>query len=282
MERRGNRRSPPGSPQPNFSGQHRLIDQHVVEFVIRAAAITPTDLVIDIGAGRGAIAFRLAERAREVLAVEYDGQMVRRLETFAPMHQNLHVVHEDVLRWKLPREPFCVVANIPFAITTPILRRLLDPITGLQRAAIIVELAAARRFTAKSIRDPLVLTWHTWFELSIAGVVSRDRFFPRPRVDGAVLVVRRRHDALVADRYYVRFHAFAAHGLRRSGATLADAWRSVFTSPQLVRALRLVGKERHEPVSALSPEQWGVLFNCMLEHVPSAQWPVSRSKFGTP
>jgi len=94
--------------------------------------ISESDLVLELGAGKGAITNILSNRARKVLAVEYDQKFIRKLKQLEM--KNTVIIQQDILKISLPREPFVVVSNIPFAITTPIMKMLLNkPSSGFQR-----------------------------------------------------------------------------------------------------------------------------------------------------
>ena len=106
----------------------------------------------------------------------------------------------------LPRQPYLVMASIPFAITTALLDRLLGaPGTAVERADLVVEFGAARRFTARRPGDPRLLWWAARFELRLGRRIGADRFSPPPGVDAAVL--RARIVALLAERFDAELRA---------------------------------------------------------------------------
>lgn len=109
--------------------------------MIDLAQIRSTDTVLDIGAGTGALTLPLAEKAGHVLAIETDPAFVDKLLGKMKDSSNIRVKQSDFLEIPLPRNPFAVVANIPYSITTPIMGKLLEcPGLPLQRAALLVEM----------------------------------------------------------------------------------------------------------------------------------------------
>jgi 23S rRNA (adenine-N6)-dimethyltransferase len=180
------------------------------------------------------------------------------------------------LEWPLPGGPFFVVANIPYAITTPILTKILDPREHLTRGALLVERGAARRFTHERVLDPLILTWRIWFQLTMAWTVPRTAFRPAPHVDSAVLVLDRIVPEPIPPRFYARMLAFTAFGLRGPGESLREIWRPVYSAEQLTRVLRSMGRARDEPAASLAPDEWAILFSNMVEHVHPSRWPRGR------
>ncbi len=111
-------------------GQNFLKDKRVAGQIVAQSDVGKDDFVVELGAGGGILTRQLARVAREVVAVEYDPYWVSHLKERFSGDGNVRVVYEDALRVKLPREPFRVVANVPFCITTSILHRLLDDPTA--------------------------------------------------------------------------------------------------------------------------------------------------------
>ena len=181
--------------RPNPSGVHLLSCPKVVDRLVRDARLGAGDLVIDFGAGPGTITAPLARTGSRVLAVERDGRFVRALRRRFADLPLVRVVHEDVRRVRLPRRDFAVVANIPFAVSTPLLRRLLTPVPGrLARAEVVVEWGLARRLTSARPRDLEQAWWAARFDLRLVRRIPARCFTPAPAVDAAQLSVRRRSD----------------------------------------------------------------------------------------
>ena len=156
-------------------GQHFLRPDVARRFIARAG-VGPDDLVLDLGAGTGALTFPLAAVAARVVAIERDPKLARRLVRRAPANVSVH--QRDLADLWLPRRPFRVVANLPFAGSNEVVRRLLSRGVPLLGADLIVELGAARRWTERSAR------------CSIACTLAPSAFVPAPRCTAAVLRIR--------------------------------------------------------------------------------------------
>ncbi len=152
--------------------------------------------MVDIGAGNGLISEALVRRGARVLAIERDPALARRLRAKFATWPAVTVVEADVLTTPLPAEPFRVVANIPFGITTKILRHLLDA-DALARADMIVQAEVARKRGTGGRGTLLNACWEPWFEFGTGARIPAAAFRPRPRVDAAVLIVTRRAPPLV-------------------------------------------------------------------------------------
>lgn len=154
---------------PNFTGQHLLHNPRTIKELIETARIEPADTVLEIGAGKGVLTLPIADKASRVIAVEIDTGYVEALRDKTKDHPHVKMIQGDIKSFRLPTQPFCVVANIPFAITTIILEKLLGPEgKAFQRGVLLVEEGAARGFTQKVTMDARLLRWR--MALKNAGV----------------------------------------------------------------------------------------------------------------
>jgi 23S rRNA (adenine-N6)-dimethyltransferase len=186
-------------------GQNLLASQALAERLVAAAGVVRGDLVVEIGAGRGVLTAALARRARRVLAIELDPDWAAGLRERFARSPHVQVVEGDALTAALPREPFRVVANLPFARTTALLHRLLDdPSLPLQRADLVLQWEVARK-RAGEPRSVVSAAWSPWWSARLGGRLPRTAFRPVPAVDAGVLVVERRPEPLLppvtADAY---------------------------------------------------------------------------------
>lgn len=162
-------------------GWHRLTDDWAAR-VVAHAGVRPGELVIDIGAGEGALTRPLVTAGARVLAVEPHPRRAAALRRrFADA--DVTVLECEAASLRLPCRPFRVVASPPYAISSPLLRMLLSPGTRLAAADLVLQRAVVRRYAAAGGGR---------FELRSGRLVPRRAFRPPPQVDSAVLVVRRR------------------------------------------------------------------------------------------
>jgi 23S rRNA (adenine-N6)-dimethyltransferase len=197
--------------------QHFLRSTVAAELV-RDACVSPDDLVLDLGAGTGRLTAELARAARRVVAVELDPRLAHRLRG---RWENVAVVEADAREVELPCERFRVVANLPFAHTTAILRHLLDdPSVPLVRADLVVEWGVALK---RSLPWPSTfndVVWGAWYSTTLERRLPRAAFQPQPAVDAGVLVVARRSRPLVPEACARDYRRFVARGFRRGRIAL--------------------------------------------------------------
>jgi 23S rRNA (adenine-N6)-dimethyltransferase len=229
-------------------GRHFLRSSGLAAELVRAAGIRRGDLVLDLGAGAGILTAALARAGARVTAVEIDSRLAAGLR-----RRFDDVVEGDALRIALPREPFKVVANLPFAAGTAILRRLLDPRAPLERAEVIVEWGLATKRSAVWPSTQLGSYWGAWFELSVVRRLPRCVFAPPPSVDAGVLRASRRAEPLVAPRDARAYGAFLARGYR-------DGPRAVVSWTRLKQLEAELGFDRRAAARDLDAPQWAALF----------------------
>lgn len=188
-------------------GQHFLRSRALVRSLVDGAGIAAGDLVVDVGAGRGAITAELVERRASVWAVEADPALAAVLrERFG---SRVRVLEADarVLEW--PRRPFAVVANLPFTGGTEILSSLLgDPAAPLRRAEVVLQWEAAVKRTVVWPSTLLGVVWGALYELTLVRRLSPSAFAPPPAVDAGVLRAARRTRPLVPAEDFREYRAF--------------------------------------------------------------------------
>jgi 16S rRNA (adenine1518-N6/adenine1519-N6)-dimethyltransferase len=189
-------------------GQNFLIDGGALATIVEAAELSAGDLVVEVGPGLGVLTWELTRRAGLTVAVELDKRLAARLHDELP-DAPLRIVQRDVLRAP-PEEllelagagaerPYKLVANLPYAITAPVLRHFLEARRPPELSVLLVQWEVAQRITAAP-GDLSVLAHavQLYAEAEIVARVPAASFFPAPAVDSAVLRLRRR-PALAVD-----------------------------------------------------------------------------------
>ncbi len=168
-------------------GWHQL-DPWWAERLVADSGVGAGDLVLDVGAGLGALTSPLLEVGARVVAVEsHPGRAAHLRDRFG---RELVVVTADARDLRLPRRPFHVVANPPFGITGALLERLVHPGSRLVQAHVLLQLQVARRWSGP--QAPAARRWRRTFHAELGRPVPRSAFRPPPRVDSRVLVLHRR------------------------------------------------------------------------------------------
>jgi len=175
-------------------GQNFLQDPFALESIASAAEIQPTDTVLEVGPGLGSLTRYLADAARQVIAVELDADLIPPLETITKPYNNVHIVHGDILKIS-PKElihttDYLVVANIPYYITSAIIRHLLENDLKPRRIVLTIQKEVAERICAQpGDMSLLALSVQVYGQPRVAIRIPANAFFPAPKVDSAVLCV---------------------------------------------------------------------------------------------
>lgn len=262
-------------------GQNFLIDENVVEKIVRDAGVTKDDFVLEIGPGIGTMTQILCENAREVVAVEIDDKLIPILmEDTLSWYDNVTVIHEDILKLdivKLANErnggkPIKVVANLPYYITTPIIMGLFESHVPLDSITIMVQKEVADRMqVGPGTKDygALSLAVQYYAKPQILLNVPASCFMPRPNVDSAVIQLTRyeKPPVEVANEHLMFRLIRASFNQRRKTMT-----NSVGNSPelsvskeQMAAALEKCGLSATVRGEALTLAQFAELANVLSE-----------------
>jgi 23S rRNA (adenine-N6)-dimethyltransferase len=245
----------PSSSRRAFGGRHELgqnflVDRHVVA---RIAALVPPGPVLELGAGDGALTRQLAVRAGDVTAVELDPGRAAGLRR--ALGRRVRVVQADMLRFRLDAAVPNVVSNVPFGITTPVLRHLLAQ-GAWTTAVLLLQWEVARKRAAVGGTTLLTASWWPWYEFGLAGRVPASAFRPRPGVDGGILVIRRRQEPLVPPAERVAYQRLLREAFR--GDRLLPAIRRAVPAPH--RWLAAQGLDEWARPRELTAEMWAALY----------------------
>lgn len=257
-------------------GQNFLIDSHVLEKIVDAAHVTGQDCVLEIGPGIGTMTQYLAERAREVVAVEIDRALIPILQDTLSDYDNVTVLNEDIMKVdvaQLVRErnqgrPIKVVANLPYYITTPIVMGLLENHVPLQSITIMVQKEVADRMqVGPGTKDygALSLAVQYYARPELVAHVPVNCFMPRPNVDSAVVRLIRYQEppVEVQDEKYLFALIRASFNQRRK--TLANGLANGLGIPRerVTAVLEEMGLPATVRGEALTLEQFARLSNLL-------------------
>jgi 16S rRNA (adenine1518-N6/adenine1519-N6)-dimethyltransferase len=173
-------------------GQNFLHDPNALEKIVAAADLTPDDTVLEIGAGTGALTEVLARTAKHVIAVEMDQRLRPILEERLSPYPHVDVLYQDILMTDVPAliggGEYLVVANVPYYITSPILRHLLESEHRPRQLVLTMQLEVAERLIAQP-GDMSLLSVSAQFyaQTRIVTRLKPGAFWPRPEVDSAVV-----------------------------------------------------------------------------------------------
>lgn len=241
-------------------GQHWLFDSKSLGAICDAAAIQPDDTVLEIGPGLGPLTVELTQRAKKVIALEFDERLARELPSRVPA-SNLQVIHGDIMHCNLSQLPagYKVVANVPYYITSAIVRLLTESPTPPVSITLLVQKEVAQRIAA----DPgdmsiLAVSAQFYAEPELGLMVSADKFDPPPKVDSQIITLRMRPRPLFANMTPKEFFAVVKAGFSEKRKTLRNSLSGglQLSKEESETALKKAGIDPGARAEALDLDAW--------------------------
>jgi 16S rRNA (adenine1518-N6/adenine1519-N6)-dimethyltransferase len=247
-------------------GQNFLQDPLALQEIVSAAEIQPTDLVLEIGPGLGSLTRYLAAAAKEVVAVELDPSLLPPLQTVLLSHPNVRLIQGDILKLSpkdlITEKDYLVVANIPYYITSAVIRHLLETEVKPRRIVLTVQKEVAERISAKpGDMSLLALSVQVYGQPRIAARIPASAFFPAPKVDSAVLCVDIYPTPLIQPQLLDTFFKLIKAGFSQKRKTLRNSLSSgLHISPaNAADLLTRAGIDPQRRAETLSIEEWETL-----------------------
>jgi 16S rRNA (adenine1518-N6/adenine1519-N6)-dimethyltransferase len=254
-------------------GQNFIIDSNVLDKQIAYASLKRSDTVLEIGAGIGALTRRLADHAKEIIAVEKDSRLLEILTEQCAKYDNITIIHADVLQIDIP--PFTkVVSNIPYSISSPLTFKLLT--YDFEYGIITYQIDFAERLVAKpGSREysRLSVTAYYRAHTKILENISRTAFYPSPKVDSALVKITPRPPPFrVGDEnlFYDVVRALFGRKNRKIKTMIAiylDKQETSIARKQILQELTQELPFLEKRVRQMSPEEIGLLTNHLQETI---------------
>ena len=261
-------------------GQNFLIDTHVLDKIIDASGVTEDDFVLEIGPGIGTMTQYLCERAREVVAVEIDKNLIPILSDTLKNYSNVTVINEDILKLdicKLAEEknqgkPIKVVANLPYYITTPIIMGLFESNVPIDNITVMVQKEVADRMqVGPGSKDYGALSLAVQYYASpyIVANVPPNCFIPRPNVGSAVIRLTRYQEPPVQVKDPKLMFKLIRASFNQRRKTLQNGLNNSpeisFSKEEITKAIESLGVSPSVRGEALSLEQFAQLANYFVQ-----------------
>lgn len=262
-------------------GQNFLIDENILQKIIEGARIQPHDRILEIGPGVGTLTQALAGKAGHVTAVEIDRRLLPILQETLAQHTNVTVVHGDIMKLKLDvfvqtyfdGQPFKVVANLPYYITTPILMRFLEEDLPFESIVVMIQKEVAERIIAGpgtgNYGALSVAVQYYTIPRMIAKVPS-SVFLPPPKVDSMVMALDKRDQPPVAVRDKSTFFKVVKASFAQRRKTLVNALSSENslgkTKQEWWELLKMCGIDPARRGETLNMDEFGEISNRCIEN----------------
>lgn len=241
-------------------GQHWLKDREVLASIADDAQITVNDTVFEIGPGLGTLTSELLRRAKNVIAVEIDGELAAKLPGQFP-GKNLEVINQDILSFDLRILPkdYIVVANVPYYITSKIIKLLMTAENKPRRIVLLIQKEVAERLAAEQgDMSILAISAQVYAKVELSDVVPAEYFTPPPKVDSQVVILNTRSKALIDETSEKHFFKVVKAGFSAKRKKLRSSISAglSLSKVETEAILKQAGINPDDRAEALSVSDW--------------------------
>jgi 16S rRNA (adenine1518-N6/adenine1519-N6)-dimethyltransferase len=264
-------------------GQNFLVNFEVLKKILEAAEITAEDFIVEVGTGLAVLTESLAANAKRVETIEFDPKLIPILREYLQKFPNVNLEHQDALTYDLPTVDYKLVANIPYYITSPLLNHFLQPTHDAKQSALyeksgvanlkdrepnqqrkrpslivlLVQKEVAEKICAKADdHSVLSLQVQIFGKPTIVSMVSKNSFFPAPKVDSAILKIEMYPEPLIKD--LDTFFKLIKRAFLQRRKTLLNSLGNGFqlSREQTAEILKKAGIAENQRPQALSIQEW--------------------------
>lgn len=277
----GSSRAPHGFKHAKSLGQNFLNDQNVIDKIVEGSEIDELTLVVEIGPGEGALTTELVEVAGHVIAIELDDRLIPILRTKFALHDNFEVIHEDVLSVDIKSivsenmakrglTKTRIVGNLPYYITTPIITKLIESEAEFESLTVMMQKEVGDRIEAEpGTKLAGAITYAVHYRCTVDKLcdVSRESFYPVPKVDSVVLRLNMRDELAVNVNDENNFFKCIKAGFSMRRKTLLNSLQALddVNKDDIKRALENANIDPSRRAETLTMEEFAELSNSIWE-----------------
>ena len=257
-----------------FTGQHFTIDTPLIEDAIYLADIQKEDLVMDIGAGHGFISNLLIQHADNVLSLENDALLAAELKSRFKFYKTIDIIETDFRNFIIPQKSFKVVSNIPFSITSYILKSLMfTHCEYFTQGCLIMQFESAQKLVRQKFFNSYIVFYHTFYNLEFMYEVSPNSFSPPPKVRSALLKMDKKNCKSINYEMKDSYLDFLNFMLKFPDLPVRTALKKIFRKQQVREISKLHNVKLEKPVYEMSAQEFWACFKKMKKIVPSKLHP---------
>lgn len=248
-------------------GQNFLIDENILNKIVEGAELVATDRVVEVGAGLGVLSKEIAPNVAELLSIEIDDSLIKPWMKVMRGVKNAIIANQDVLDYTPEDKPYKLVANIPYYITSPILKHFLrnQKVRRPDMIVLLIQEEVAQRICSKS--KPTLLSWEirVFGEPDIVCSVPPESFHPSPKVNSAVLRIRMYDKPLLVEADIDAFFKLLAVAYKQPRKTLLNNFVAAggWQREEIQDKLDLIGIDPGLRPHQLDFEMWTKLFTSL-------------------
>jgi len=241
--------------------QNFLRSSKLARSLLNISSIASSDIVYEIGPGRGIITAELARTACQVIAIEKDPNLARQMQSRFQEVENVQIIASDFLQYRILDREYKIFANIPYNITADIVHKILYTPSVPSEAYLVIQKEAAQKFSGTPIETQFSILAKPLFEIQIIRELRRTDFEPVPHVDSVLLHIKKHPCPLLNKEDISLFRSFIRFGFGRWKHSLKLIFKPIFTYPQWKHLSKDLCFPLNTTPSLLKIEQWLGLFD---------------------
>lgn len=239
--------------------QNFISDPQLVKGLLKRSDISISDIVLDIGAGKGVVTAQLAVFCKEVIAVEIDPTLFKSLVACV-QKPNVTCINNDILKVNLPRVDYKVFSNIPFNYTSRIMEKLYFQSIPPVSAYIIMQEEAGNLYLGALRETQKSLLLKPFFEIAVYHNFKKTDFTPKPNVDAVMLYIKKLQQSCIEEAHKQDYFDFVVYGTTQYKTNLKKSLSKIFTHEQFKRLAQSIRFNPDAKPLDLSFKQWVTIF----------------------
>jgi 23S rRNA (adenine-N6)-dimethyltransferase len=247
--------------------QNFIKDKGLVANLINKTSLTDQDVVCEIGVGQGIITEQLLKRVKKVIAFEIDKNLYDKLSDRLTGQNSLELKFGNFLDYNLPSYPFKVFSNIPFNITSAIVKKLTQSPNTPIDTYLFVQKEAAKKLIGKTFDDKnsqLAVLLKPWFDTEVIHKFDRNDFFPKPMIDIVLMRIEKREKPLVEARNKELYEDFIVYTFNQFKPNVVEGLAKVIGKDNMFKLSSQLGFKPHSKPSELDYPHWQGIFTHFL------------------
>ena len=262
--------------------QNFLKDKGLVAKLISQSTITKDDTVFDIGAGQGVITDELIKASGKVIAFEIDNNLFGKLEHRLESNKSVEVRLGNFLDYPLPNYPYKVFSNIPFNITSAVIKKLTEAENPPAETYLILQKEAALKFLGKphdSKNSQLATLLKPWFDMTIVHNFDKNDFFPKPMVDIVLMRIEKRSSPLISVDNKRLFEDFIVYTYNQFQPNVIEGLSKVLGRETILRLAKQIGFNTNDKPSELEFKDWQSIFDYFVKNTDQNHKSIVKGTF---
>lgn len=250
--------------------QNYINNQQLIRKLIEFVDFESTNIILEIGPGKGVITNALVGQKKKVIAIEADTKLFSELQKKYADITNLYLIQADFLKYSTPNEPFIIVSNIPFNITADIVRKITNEQSKLHAAYLIMQKEAAIKFLgAPYAHSPLLShILNINFEIKKLMEINKSNYSPRPKFDTEFISIKRRSVPVFNGQKSEQFKDFLVYIFERRKPRIKEALKSVMSNLQVKIILSNLHITEDSEIKKIIFTDWVSIFKTFIDHAP--------------